>query len=334
MLELARYVGKKLLMVIPLLWGVTTLIFVLLELSPGTAVDKFINQDTTPEVRDMLIAKWQLDQPAYVRYLSMMFNLLTGDFGVSMDRGQPVFQVISEYLPNTIVLSLVTLAVMYPVGVSLGTVQAWVQGKRGLNVADTAVSVGSLFLYSMPSFWLALMLQLIFAQTLRGTPFGLPFSGMYDAINYDYLSPNEQLWDRATHLIMPGVLMGVAHSAGVARYMRSALLEVVRQDYIRTARAKGLSEARVMLVHALRNAMLPVITLFGLSLPYVFAGSVLVERIFAWPGMGRCIVDAIMSQDTPLIIACFFVYALVVAGGSLLADLAYAVADPRIRYQG
>jgi peptide/nickel transport system permease protein len=147
------------------------------------------------------------------------------------------------------------------------------------------------------------------------------------------MTPSEQMWDRALHLVLPGVAMGVAHAAAVARYMRSSLLEIIRQDYIRTARAKGLSEWRVITRHAMGNALLPIITLFGLSLPHVFSGSVLVESVFAWPGMGRLIVSAIFSQDTPLIIACFFVYTLVVAAGSLLADLLYAVADPRIRFQ-
>jgi peptide/nickel transport system permease protein len=334
MLDLLRYILRKLIMVLPLLWGVITLIFVLVELSPGTVVDKFINQETTPEVRDMLIAKWHLDQPAWERYFYMMRNLVVLDFGMSMDRNEPVFDVIALYLPNTLKLSLVTMATSYPIGLMLGTIQAVFQGRKNFTAVDTTISVGSLFFYSMPSFWLALMLQLVFSHAL--IPYGVQFpsSGMHDTVMYAYMAPSEQRWDQLTHIVLPGVAMGLAYSAGVARYMRSSLLEVIRQDYVRTARAKGLPEVRVVLVHAFRNALLPIITLFGLSLPGLFGGSVLVESVFAWPGMGRCILQAIQSQDTPLIIACFFVYTLIVATGSLIADLAYAFADPRIRYDG
>lgn len=326
-MQLLRYILGKLLLMLPLLWGVVTLIFVLVELSPGTAVDKFITQDTTPEVRQMLVAKWHLDDPVGVRYLFMMKNLLLFDFGVSLDRGEPVFNIIRQYLPNTLILSLVTLFTAYPMGIALGTIQA----VRHSKPLDTAISVGSLTLYSMPGFCLALVLQLVFCKWLGPL---LPSSGMYDAVQYDYMTTGEALFDRAKHLILPGFAMGIAGSAGIARYMRSSLLEIIRQDYIRTARAKGLSERVVILRHAMRNALLPIITLLGLSLPATFSGSVLVESIFAWPGMGRCIVTAIFSQDTPLIIACFFVFTLMVAFGSLLADLLYAFVDPRIRFEG
>jgi peptide/nickel transport system permease protein len=312
------------LLAIPLLWGVITLIFVLVELSPGTIVDKFITPDTTPEVRERLLAKWHLEDPAWIRYLFMLRNLALLDFGVSMDQERPVFDIILEALPNTLALALVTLCVIYPFGLSLGTLQAVRQGK----LVDTGSSVTSLFFYSMPSFWLAMMLQLLLTYYL---PI-LPSSGMYDAVRYDYMGPVESLYDRALHVVLPGVAMGIASAAGLARFMRSSLLEVVRQDYIRTARAKGLPESRVIGKHAIRNALLPIVTLFGLELPGLFSGAVLVETIFAWPGMGRLIITAIFSQDTPLIIACFFVFTLLVVAGNLLADILYAVVDPRIRY--
>ena len=317
------YIGRKLLLAIPLLWGVITLIFVLIELSPGTVADKFFTPDTTPEVRMMIIEKYGLDQPAIVRYALMLKNLMFFDFGVSMVHEEPVFGLVMQALPNTLLLSLVTLIVVFPVGILLGTIQGVRQG----GVTDTGISISSLFFYSMPSFWLALMLQLLFTLWW---PI-LPTSGMYGNM-YDYMGTGAQIGDRLVHLILPGIAMGLASAAGNARYMRSSLLEVIRQDYIRTARAKGLPEATVIGKHALRNAMLPIITLMGLSLPYLFSGSVLVETIFAWPGMGRLIVDAIFAQDTPMIIACFFVFTLVVVAGNLIADLAYAFVDPRIKY--
>ena len=320
---LFTHILRKLITVLPLLWGVVTLIFVLIELSPGTAVDKYITPDTDPVIRELLIRKFGLDQPSGYRYLLMLGNVARFDFGMSLDMQRPVFDIVAEALPNTILLSLVTLCTAYPVGIAIGTFQA----TRAGRLPDTATSVTSLFFYSMPGFWLAMMLQLVFAYQLDL----LPTSGLYDVITHDDMSTLQSLQDRALHLVLPGVLMGIAGSAGIARYMRSSLLEVVRQDFIRTARAKGLPERIVIGRHALRNAMLPIITLLGLSLPGLFGGSVLIETIFSWPGMGRVIVGAILNQDTPLLIACFYVFALLVVFGNLMADLLYAVADPRIR---
>jgi peptide/nickel transport system permease protein len=262
-----------------------------------------------------------------------------------MAQERPVFEIILESLPNTILLSAVTLLVTYPAGILLGSLQAVWHNTR----TDAAISVGSLVLYSMPSFWLALMFQLIFglywtgwvedlaqAGTISDALAGyltLPLSGMSDPyLEIVGASAWEQTVDRAKHLLLPGFAMGLAFSGSTARYMRSALLETIRQDYIRTARAKGLRERTVIVKHAMRNALLPVITLMGLSVPFLFSGSVLVEQVFAWPGMGRLILTAIYTQDTPLIIACFFVFTIMVVIGNLAADLAYALVDPRIKY--
>jgi len=339
-----KYVIRKLLLALPLVIGVVTLIFFLMEASPGSVADKFFNSETPPEVREMIIAKYGLDRPAIVRYLLMLKNLLLMDFGVSMAHGKPVGELIGNALPNTLILSAVTLSIIYPVGIAVGTLQAIRQN----TVTDTTLSVGSLFFYSMPGFWLAMMLQLTIAYhfstwiedlaaagTIGDSMAGLlsiPSSGMYDAIEYDYMTPGEKFMNRLKHLLLPGLAMAIAFSAGTARYMRSSLLEVIRQDYVRTARAKGLLERQVLLRHGMRNAMLPIVTLFGLSIPYLFSGSVLIEIIFSWPGMGRLIVGAIFAQDTPLIIACFFVSTLLVVGGNLIADVAYAFVDPRITY--
>lgn len=318
------YVIRKVLLAIPLVLGVITLTFLLVEASPGDASDRFFTPETPPEVRENVMKKWGLDQPAHVRYVKMMGNLLTGDFGRSIAQERPVFDIISEALPNTLMLSAVDLCVVMIVGITLGILQA----VRQYSVLDTVLSVGALFFFSMPEFWLALMLMLVF-----GVKLGLlPISGIVDPIMYDMMSPSDQLWDRVRHLILPGVALGVAQSAAMARYMRSSLLEVIRQDYIRTAQAKGLRESVVILKHALRNALLPIITIVALSMPYLFSGSVVVEIIFAWPGMGRLIVSSIFTQDLPLIIACFFVYAILIVSANLLADILYAVADPRIRY--
>jgi peptide/nickel transport system permease protein len=320
---LFQYLIRKLMMAVPLVWGVVTLIFLLLQLTPGDATDRFFTPETPPEVREMIEAKWGLDQPVHVQYGRMMGNMLQGDFGRSIAQERPVFDIIMEAVPNTLMLSIVTLVVIFGTGILMGTVQAVKQ----YSFIDNALSVVSLFFYSMPRFWLALMLVLIFALKLEI----LPAAGMVDAVEYDYMLPGEQVIDRLKHLLLPGIALGVASAAGTARYMRSSMLEVIRLDYIRTARAKGLGEGTVVFKHALRNALLPIVTLLGLSLPFLFSGSVLVEIIFAWPGMGRLIVGAIFSQDTPLIIACFFVFTLMVVAGNLLADVLYSIVDPRIR---
>lgn len=339
-----KYATRKLLLALPLVWGVITLIFFLVEMSPGSVADKYFTPETPPEVREMIVAKYHLDDPAFIRYLYMLRNLAMLDFGVSMATERAVFDLIMDAVPNTIILATVTLAVLFPTGVLLGTIQ----GVRHSRPEDTAISVVSLFFYSMPSFWLALMLQLWVSYTFGGwiedlgrqgtipdtlvMMLALPSSGMYDAVQYDYMTGSEQLLDRAVHLVLPGVAMGLAFAASTARYMRSSLLEVIRQDYIRTARAKGLKERVVVLKHAMRNAIMPIVTLIGLSLPALMTGAVLTETIFAWPGMGRLILTAIYQQDTPLIIGCFFVIALLVVLGNLLADLSYAIVDPRVKY--
>ncbi|MEQ1565351.1 MAG: ABC transporter permease [Myxococcota bacterium] len=341
-----RYLLRKVALAVPLLWCVITLIFVLLELSPGDVTDKFFNPETPPEVREMLVAKYGLDEPAWIRYGYLLRNLATFDFGHSMDQGRPVFDIIASALPNTLLLSSVSLVVIFATGLTVGTLQAVRHGEW----VDTGLSVVSLALYSMPEFLLALLAQLLVAFWWSGwlaraaadhtipaqlAELGsLPFSGVTDPMaEYAGWPWWVHLLDRAKHLVLPGIAMALASAGGTARYMRSAVLEVTRQDYVRTARAKGLREHQVIVRHAVRNALLPVITLMGLSIPALFSGTVVVETIFAWPGMGRVIVEAIRAQDTPLIVACFYVYTLLVLAGNLLADLAYAWADPRIRYE-
>ncbi|MEQ1502636.1 MAG: ABC transporter permease [Myxococcota bacterium] len=339
-----KYIARKLLLIVPLVWCVVTLIFVLIELSPGDVADKFFTPETPPEVRTLIVAKYHLDDPSYVRYLAMLRNLVLFDFGRSMTQERPVFEMIAQALPNTILLSLVTLGVVYPTAIVTGTIQA----VRHNGPVDTTLSVGTLVLYSMPAFWLGLMLQLLMSyywsgwvadQAHAGTMsrwitdlLTVPSAGMMDPVQYDFMSGGERLVDRLKHLILPGVAMGLAEAGGIARYMRSALLEVIRKDFVRTARAKGMRERTVVIRHALRNALLPLLTLLGLSMPALFSGSVLIETIFAWPGMGRLIISAIYAQDTPVIIATFYVFTLLVVFGNLLADIAYAWADPRIKY--
>jgi peptide/nickel transport system permease protein len=320
----AAYLARRILLALPLVWAVITLLFILVELSPGNAADKYFTPETPPQVRELIEKKWGLDRPPAERYLLMMRNLVTGDFGRSITQERPVMDIIAQALPNSLVLSLTTLLLVFLVGCVVGLVQA----VRQYGLADNVLSGVTLFLYSMPDFWLSLMLMLLFSLKLGW----LPTSGMVDPVMHDELSPFGRLIDRARHLLLPGVALGIAYAAGVARYMRSSMLEVIGQDYVRTARAKGLAERTVVLRHALRNALIPIVTLMGLSLPALFSGAVVVETIFAWPGMGRLIITAIFTQDVPVLTACFFFFALLVVVGNLLADLLYSLVDPRIRF--
>jgi len=326
---MGAYVLRRLLGAIPLLLGVATLIFFILNLAPGDPASLYLNPNIPADVLAQLRTNLGLDQPVYIRYLKWMVAFFTGDWGYSFAHSRPVADILLEALPNTLMLTGVALVLVFFFGVIIGVYQA----VRQHTVTDGALSVASLFFYSMPSFWLALMLMLVFALKAHewGWPIALPPTGI-TSVDYDFMSAGEQLRDRLAHLVLPVATLTLALAAGVARYTRGQMLEVVRQDYIRTARAKGLSGRTVIMKHGLRNSLIPVITLLGLYIPFLFSGAVFVEMIFAWPGMGRVIVEAIFQRDYPLVMATSFLFAVMVVIGNLLADVLYAVADPRIRY--
>jgi peptide/nickel transport system permease protein len=326
---MGSFIARRLLGSIPLVLGIATIIFFVVNLAPGDPTALYFQQGVPPEVLEQLRRNLGLDQPIHVRYWRWMVAFFTGDFGYSFAHARPVIDIIRETLPPTLVLAGATLVLIFLIGVVTGVVQAVHQHRT----ADRVLSVVSLFFYSMPSFWLGLMLMLLLSLKAHewGLPFALPPTGM-TSVDYEFLGFWERVVDRARHLVLPVLTLTLVMAAGIARYTRGQMLEVIRQDYIRTARAKGLPESHVVLKHALRNSLLPVITLLGLYLPLLFSGSVFVEVIFSWPGMGRVIVDAIFQRDYPLVMATSFIFAVVVVLGSLVADILYAVADPRIRY--
>jgi peptide/nickel transport system permease protein len=326
---MVAFIVRRLLGAIPLLLGIATLIFFVLNLAPGDPTAFYFNPSIPPEVIEQLRRNMGLDQPIHVRYVKWLGAFLTGDFGYSFTQSRPVSDIVLDALPNTLILTGVSLVAVFVIGIVIGVYQA----VRQYSVGDTVLSVGSLFFYSMPSFWLALMLMLLFSLKAHqwGWPIAFPPTGM-TSVDYDFLPLGAQIKDRFMHLVLPATTLTLALAAGVARYTRGQMLEVIRQDYIRTARAKGLPERSVIVKHALRNSLIPVITLLGLYLPFLFSGAVFVEYIFAWPGMGRVIVDAIFQRDYPVVMATSFIFALLTVVGNLLADVLYAVADPRIRY--
>ncbi|MCI0436524.1 MAG: ABC transporter permease [Gemmatimonadetes bacterium] len=327
---MTRFISRRLLGAIPLLFGVATLIFFVLHLAPGDPTALFFNPNVPPEILDQMRRNFGLDQPVHIQYLRWLGALARGDFGPSLAQGRPVADILLDALPNTLILTGCALVLMFAIGIVIGTVQAI----RQYSVTDNVLSAVALFFYSMPSFWLALMLMLVFSLKAYqwGWPIAFPPTGV-TSVDYDLLGPGGRLGDRLMHLVLPVTTLTLALAAGVARYTRGQMLEVIRQDYVRTARAKGLPERTVIGKHALRNSLIPVVTLLGLYLPFLFSGTVFVEKIFAWPGMGRVIVDAILQRDYPVVMATSFIFAALTILGNLVADVLYAVVDPRIRYE-
>lgn len=268
-----------------------------------------------------------LDQPLLEQYVRWITSFLRGDFGFSFSRLRPVAEVLGEALPNTLWLGGTSLIVTFVAGCAVGIVQA----VKRYTGTDHVLTFLALFLYSVPTFWLGVVL-IMWASSDALFAGALPISGM-QSLDYESLGTVGRIGDRAAHLVLPTITLGLGSAAAVARYMRAAMLETLDQDYIRTARAKGLSERRVILSHAVRNALLPIISLLGLFLPALFGGAVVVEYIFSWPGMGRVMYDAILARDYPLVMAASFLFAALVIVANLVADLLYAAADPRIRYR-
>jgi peptide/nickel transport system permease protein len=315
---LARRLGAALATV----WAVVTLTFFLIHAAPGTPLIPD-GRPMDPDVVARLRTEFGLDEPIHVQYVKYLANVARGNLGVSFAQHRPVTDALADAIPNTLLLGTAALALDFLLGILIGVLQAARRGQR----TDLALGGTTLFLYSVPTFWLALLLLLVFGQWLHWFPIG----GVSDPVGAASLSWAGQVIDRLHHLALPALTLGAVGAAGTARFQRAALLEVLGQDYVRTARAKGLTERRVIAPHALRNALLPVITLAGLSLPFLLTGAVLIESVFSWPGMGRLATTAIFQRDYPIVTAAAMVAATMVVLGSLLADLVSAWADPRIR---
>ncbi len=301
-----------------------TTAFVLVQAAPGGPLDHLLDNPRVPrEVRDRLSEVWGLNRPMHEQYLLYLRNLARGDLGWSLSQSRPVANAIADALPNTLLLMGVALTGAFALGIATGVIRA---GQRG-SLADRALGAGTLLFYSMPDFWLAIMAMLVFAYWIPV----FPTSGMTTTVIYEYLSPVGKLLDRLWHLVLPATTLALLLAAIIARYQRAAFLDVATQDFVRTARAKGLPERAVLWRHVLRNALLPVITLLGLALPMLVGGAVFIEQVFAWPGLGRLAVGAIAARDHTLVTAIVLMGSVLVTLGSLLADLLYAVADPRLR---
>ncbi len=319
------YLIKRLVLMIPLFIGITIISFAVIHLAPGSPIDMAtdLNPKATAEVKDRMRALYGLDKPLPIQYWNWMSRLVTLDFGVSFSQdGRKVSEKIFERLPITIFLNVVSLVLILVMAIPIGVWSATHQNSFLDKITTVLVFMG----FAVPHFWLALLLMILFGVQLGW----LPISGL-KSLNYEYLPFSAQIWDRVSHLILPIFISASGGLAGLSRYMRANMLEVIRQDYITTARAKGLSDQTVIFKHALRNALLPVITILGLSIPGLIGGSVIFETIFAIPGMGQLFYASVMARDYPAIMGILVIGAVLTLLGNLIADVSYALADPRIR---
>lgn len=320
-----KHVLKRLVSIIPLLIGVSIISFFVMHLAPGDPTALFVDPSVSPQELARIRSNWGLDHPVHVQYFFWLKNVLRGDLGTAYIINRPVTELIAERIPATLLLMATSLFFILLVSIPLGVLSAYKKG-RGL---DNIISVLSFLGMSVPSFWLALMLMLLFSVKLGF----LPSSGMSDPILADTSLPGK-LADIVRHMVLPVLTMVIIGFAGLTRYIRSGTIEVLGQNYIKAARAKGLSERTVLFKHALRNSLLPVITILGMTIPDLFAGAFIIETIFAWPGMGRLGVGAVFSRNYPLIMGIVFISSLLIILGNLAADVLYSVADPRIRTEG
>ena len=309
--------------------GITLISFTIIHLAPGEPISPMadFNPKFTPEMRERLRAQYGLDKPLYVQYLNWLKGLATLDLGRSFapDR-RPVWEKIKERLPVTLLINVLSMLIIFGVAVPLGVASAVREG----SLFDRATTVFVFVGYAMPGFWLALLLMMLFGIKWHL----LPISGLHSLMGYENLSFWEKVLDWAKHLILPIFVSAFGGLAGLSRFMRSSMIEALRQDYIVTARAKGLPERVVVYRHALRNALLPVITILGLSVPGLVGGSVIFESIFSIPGVGQLMWQAVMARDYPVIMGNLVIVSVLTLLGNLLADICYALADPRIRLGG
>jgi peptide/nickel transport system permease protein len=321
---MTRYVARRLIQAIPLLVAISIIVFGIVELAPGDAAQMYINPDkgANPAYIAQVRESLGLNRPVYVRYVAWLVRTLQGDFGYSFRTRRPVSLEIGDRLPNTLLLGGVSLLMSILIAVPIGIISAL----KRYSLLDYVLSTLALVGISVPVFWVALLLLQIFSIQLNW----LPAVGMH-SVREQYEGWAAAV-DVVRHMILPATVLSLAQTASWSRYQRSALLEVLGQDYIRTARAKGLRETRVISLHALRNALIPTVTLIGLSVPSIVTGAFITETIFGWPGMGRLGVDSINGRDYPIIMAVTMLSALLIVAGNLLADIAYAWVDPRIRY--
>ena len=322
---LRNYIIRRFLIIIPLLIGISVITFSILRVAPGDPITTLYgaaNPQVPQYVLDRIKVKMGLDKPLWLQYIIWLKGMITGNFGFSYVNGKPVIELIKARIWNTMKLALSSLLFSVGLSVLLGSISAI---KRG-SIFDYVCSIGSLFGISMPSYWIGMIAILIFSLRLGWFPtIGVRTLGAN-------LSATERLVDEFSHMVLPTVILGLGSLAFQTRLMRASMLQILGQDYIRTARAKGLKERKVIYKHVLRNALLPVVTLVGLQIGFIISGSVLVETIFAWPGIGRLIIEAAKARDYSVIMGVNMIISTMVLFANLFTDILYAYLDPRIKY--
>ncbi len=318
---MAQYLIRRLLYTLITLIGISIMSWIIITQAPGSPIALTLDPKVSPKIIEQMEKNYDLDKPVYQQYFLWLKRLFTGNL-YSFKDGRPVMKKIGERIWNTLLLNLVAMLIIFSLAIPLGIFSA----KRQYSFLDNLGTFGAYLGISIPSFWLAYLLILGTVKL-----FGYPVLGMRSFVTEDFTTA-EIILDRLWHLMLPSIILAIGGIAALSRYTRSSMLEVIRQDYIRTAKSKGLPEETVYYKHALRNALLPIITLFGFLIPGLIGGSIIMETVFAWPGIGRLAYQAVLARDYPVVMTINTITAVLVLIGNFVADILYAIADPRIRY--
>ena len=316
------YILRRLLYMFITLIGISIISWVIITQAPGSPIALTMDPKVSPKIIEQMEKNYDLDKPVYQQYFLWLKRLFTGTL-YSFKDGRPVLEKIGERIWNTLLLNGIAILIIFSLAIPLGVFSA----RRQYTLMDYLGTFGAYLGISIPSFWLAYLLILGTVKL-----FGYPVLGMRSFVTEDFTTV-EIIMDRIWHLILPSVILAIGGIAALSRYTRSSMLEVIRQDYIRTAKAKGLPDETVYYKHALRNALLPIVTLFGFLIPGLIGGSIIMETIFAWPGIGRLAYQAVLARDYPVVMTINTMTAVLVLLGNFFADILYGIADPRIRYQ-
>lgn len=315
---MTQYIIRRLLIAIPILFGVTVINYFIIQMAPGSPADLYIDATSTPEQIAMIRQRMGLDQPIIVQYGKWLWQVLQGNLGVSYSSGKSVAVLLASRIGPTLLLMVTALVVAYAVAIPLGIVAA----RHRNGVADYGIVGGAFVGISVPHFFLGLLLIFVFAVTLKWLPTGSLYT----------LGSGGGFVDRLLHLILPVVVLATGIAGNMVRYVRASMIDVFSQDYIRTARAKGLSPRSVVYKHTLRNALNPIITVAGIDVANLIGGAIVTEQVFQWPGLGQLTITAISTRDYPVLMGINLLAAVAVVLANLLADIGYAIADPRIKY--
>jgi len=318
---MTQFVLRRLLYTLITLIGISILSWVIITQAPGSPIALTLDPKVSPKIIEQMEKNYDLDKPIYQQYFLWLKRLFTGNL-YSFKDGRPVMGKIGERIWNTLLLNLVAMLIIFSLAIPLGIFSA----KRQYSILDNLGTFGAYLGISIPSFWLAYLLILGTVKL-----FGYPVLGMRSFVTEDFTGV-EIILDRLWHLMLPSIILAIGGIAALSRYTRSSMLEVIRQDYVRTAKAKGLPEETVYYKHALRNALLPIITLFGFLIPGLIGGSIIMETVFSWPGIGRLAYQAVLARDYPVVMTINTITAVLVLIGNFVADILYGIADPRIRY--